>query len=142
MSEAEKKDKILSFLNIEENRNGFFQTADLSNLVFKEETVSYDEIRYLVKCLEEDGYLFYSAPSCKYLYPTTPFLESGGYEAQEESLKLEKEEERKKDEASYQKTLNEGKLAKWQVKIFWPAFIFTLVGSILGIISFYLQVRK
>jgi hypothetical protein len=92
--------------------------------------------------LEEDGYLFYSAPSCKYLYPTTPFLESGGYEAQEESLKLEKEEERKKDEASYQKTLNEGKLAKWQVKIFWPAFIFTLVGSILGIISFYLQVRK
>ena len=66
-------------------------------------------------------------------------LESGGYEAQEESLKLEKEEERKKDEASYQKTLNEGKLAKWQVKIFWPAFIFTFIGSVLGIASFIMQ---
>ena len=138
MSESEKKDKILSFLNIEENRNGFFQLNDLNKLVFKEGSLNDTEMRYLVELISSDGFLIDNDPLYKYKFSITPFLESGGYRGREQRKKSEAERE----EASHQKTLNEGKLAKWQVKIFWPAFIFTLIGSILGIISFYLQVRK
>ncbi len=138
MNESEKKDRILSFLNVEENRNGFFQLNDLNKLVFKEGSLSETEMRYLVEQISADGLLIDSDPNYKYKFSITPFLEYGGYRGKGQRRKLEAERE----EASHQKTLNEGKLAKWQVKIFWPAFIFTLIGSILGIISFFLQVGK
>jgi len=135
MSDSEKKDKILTFLNIEDNRDGFFQFNDLNKLVFPDGSVNNNEILYLIDSVINDGYLFQDTSKVKYIFTITPFLKSGGYTGQEERRKLEAE-------ASYQKTLYDAKLTKWQVKIFWPAFLFTLVGSILGIISFYLQVRK
>jgi hypothetical protein len=138
MNESEKKDRILSFLNVDENRNGFFQLNDLNKLVFKEGFLSETEMRFLVERISGDGLLIDNDPIYKYNFSITPFLESGGYSGKEQRKKFEAERE----EASHQKTLNESKLAKWQVKIFWPAFIFTLIGSILGIISFFLQVRK
>lgn len=142
MRESEKKDKILAYLNIEENRNGFFQLNDLNRLVFKEGSLSDTEMRYLVECMDNDGYLIYNDPVVKYKYTITPFLESGGYKGKEERIKSKAEEKSKREKVSDQKTQYDFKLAKWQVIIFWPIFIITLIGSILGSISFFMQVGK
>ena len=142
MTESEKKDKILAFLNLEENRNAFFQSDILSVLMFPHNFVSYEEMRYLIGCIIDDGYLFGKASSFKYNSKLTCFLESGGYTGQEALEKLEAEETKKRQEMTDQKTQYELKLAKWQVIAFWVVFPLTIVGSILGVISFFMQLGK
>jgi hypothetical protein len=138
MSDSENKDKILAFLNDEKNSDGFFQLDDLNKLIFAENPLTVAEIRRLVEDLTDEGHLTGSGSRFKAKSKITSFLEKGGYTGEEAQRKSKAERERVSD----QKAMYELKLAKWQVNVFWPAFLFTLVGSILGIISFYLQVRK
>src|SRR5664280_2558850 len=139
MTESEKKDKILAFFNLEENRKYFFQLISLNEAAFKESPLSYSDIQYLVNHLVNDGYVLGNGSQFRYNFTITPFLESGGYTGREERRKIETEEKRRREEASDKKMQYETKLAKWQVKIFWPAFIFTFIGSVLGIASFIMQ---
>lgn len=142
MSDSEKKDKILAFLNLEENRNAFFQSDILSVLLFPHNFVTYEEMRYLIEFIINDGYLFGKVSSFKYNSKLTSFLESGGYTGQEVQIKSEAEEKRKREKMIDQKTQYELKLAKWQVIAFWVVFPLTIVGSILGVISFFMQLGK
>jgi len=142
MNDSEKKDKILAFLNLEENRNGFFESNHLSALLFPHNFVTYEEMRYLIECIINDGYLFGKVSSFKYNSKLTSFLESGGYTGRERRMILEVEQETKRQEVIDQKTLYELKIAKWQSKVFWYVLGFTLIGSILGIISFFMQIEK
>jgi hypothetical protein len=142
MSESEKKDKILAFLNLEENRKYFYQLIPLNEAVFKESPLNFSDIQYLVDHLVNDGYVIRSDSSFRYKFTITPFLESGGYTGQDNRRRIEAEEKRSREEASDRKMQFETKLAKWQVKIFWPAFIFTVIGSALGIVSFIMQLSK
>jgi hypothetical protein len=137
MNEIEKKDKILEFFNLAENRIGFFQSYDLIKLVFTGGSVSYEEIRYLVDRILSDGYLTGTNSRCQYNFTMTPFLESGGYVGEEARKKSDAEVNRKRDEKSDQKTEYELKLVKWQVWVFWFTLGFTVIGSILGIIAFF-----
>ncbi|NLD46313.1 MAG: hypothetical protein GX660_03825 [Clostridiaceae bacterium] len=41
-----------------------------------------------------------------------------------------------------QKLINEATLAKWQVKAFWPLFIFALIGGVSGFVSLIMQIFK
>jgi hypothetical protein len=137
MSEIEKKDKILAFFNLAENRIGFVQSYDLIKLVFTDGSVSYEEIRFLVDRILSDGYLTGTNSRCQYNFTMTPFLESGGYLGEEAQSKSEAEVKKKRDEKSDQKTDYELKLVKWQVWVFWFTFGFTIIGSILGIIAYF-----
>jgi hypothetical protein len=136
MNDLEKKDKILAFFNIEDNRDSFFQLSFLNELVFKESPLTDADLRYLVESIIDDGYITGNVYAFKFDASLTPFLEAGGYLGQDARKKKDEELQKVID----QKTINDGKLAKWQVKIFWPAFIFTLIGSALGIVSFIMQI--
>ena len=58
------------------------------------------------------------------------FLEQEETKESEETIKIQKETEK----------LNyETRLAKWQLKTFWPIFIIALIGGICGIVSLILQ---
>jgi hypothetical protein len=133
MDDSEKKDEILAFLNIEDNRDGFFQPSFLNELVFKESPLTDADLRYLVESIIKDGYLNGNVYAFKYDSSLTPFLEAGGY--------IGKDARKKKDEelqeVIFQKTKWEGKIAKWQVIFFWIISPITLVGSILGLIAFF-----
>jgi len=66
--------------------------------------------------------------------------EKGGFEA---IFKQQQEKERREIETSemeFNKLRDEVIITKWQRKVFWFLFVFTVIGSILGIISFLMQV--
>ena len=109
---------------------------DLTIRCLKKVVLSDADLSYLVDRMLKDGYLTGNIYAFKYDSSITPFLESGGYVGRDARIKKEAERQKAID----QKTQNDGKLAKWQVKTFWPAFIFTLIGSALGIISFFMQI--
>lgn len=68
--------------------------------------------------------------------------QNGGWIVRKNQLEADEEKKRKREEANYEKLLLETRLAKWQVKIFWPSFIFLLIGSCLGIASFLMQLNS
>lgn len=73
-------------------------------------------------------------------YPikTQKFIDKGGF------ISTLEENDRLQEITSVenQKLLNEAKLAKWQVKVFWPLFFVAVIGGISGIISLIMQIFK
>ena len=141
MTESEKKDIILRFLNDESRRMASYQLTDYE-LIFSKGITDYKEMSYLINQISKEGYLDFDGQFFKYNYETGKFISSSGYVKSEIQNESELNEKKLLKELSFRKTTLETKLAKWQVKIFWPAFIFTVIGSILGIISFFMQVIK
>ena len=133
MNESEKKDKILAFLNIEENRDDHFEPNAINDSVFNESSLNDAELNYLVNRILNDRYLTGNIYAFKYDSSLTPFLERGGYVGQDSRKKKNEELQ----EVIYKKTKWELKLAKWQVIVFWIVSPIALIGSILGIIAFF-----
>ena len=73
---------------------------------------------------------------------TKKFKEHGGFAKiyQDELNRLEKEEER--ENLSMIKLKWDTKLSKWQVKTFWPVFVFGLIGFIFGVFNFVDNLNK
>lgn len=72
---------------------------------------------------------------------TKNFLDNGGFvkQYQDELNRLKKDEEIK--ELSNTKLYWDSKISKWQVKTFWPVFIFGLFGLTFGIYNFIDQLK-
>jgi len=73
---------------------------------------------------------------------TLKFKKRGGFKKyyQDELIKKTKEEEIK--QLSNIKLFWDSKLSKWQVKTFWPVFVFGLVGFIFGLYNFIDNLNK
>ena len=67
-------------------------------------------------------------------------IEKGGWSWYLHQLENEEKERARQQELEAEKLRWETKLAKWQVKVFWPVFLLGLVGGISGIISLGMQV--
>lgn len=135
MNDLEKKDKILAYLYPEASNLNNYSSDLLKRSVFKDGSVSDLEMRHLIECMLKDGILT-GKPANFYCDSTlNEFYENSGYVGRDTRRKKEAEHQ----EAVYQKTKWEGKLAKWQVIAFWIIFPLTIIGSILGIISFFIQ---
>jgi hypothetical protein len=139
MTDTEKKDKIVSFLNEKQNRTGSFQIVEFER-IFEKGTMNFKEMRYLIEQIQEDGYLKFDGSRFNYIFETSRFVESGGYKERETQKEIETKKKDELEEITLNKTIYETKLAKWQVQVFWPLLGFTVIGSILGIISFFIQV--
>ncbi|TXK76588.1 hypothetical protein FT986_06210 [Mesonia sp. K4-1] len=67
---------------------------------------------------------------------TKKFLEQGGFtETEKKAIELKKRELHK-DEVEFEKSIIDLRLKKWQVKTFWPIFIFAIIGSGFGVYNF------
>jgi hypothetical protein len=66
--------------------------------------------------------------------------DQGGFKKVYEDQQKEEERKQVTSNLGLDKLKSDVKLSKWQVQIFWPAFIFTGIGSVLGIISFFMQI--
>lgn len=66
-------------------------------------------------------------------------IELGGWIKFIEQAKIKESEETFKIQKETEKLNYETKLAKWQVKTFWPLFLLALLGGICGIVSLILQ---
>jgi hypothetical protein len=93
---------------------------------------------YLIESIINDGYLKGNEYAFKFDASLTPFLEAGGYVGQDARKKKEDELQ----EVIFQKTKWEGKIVKWQAKTFWYILIIGLIGSVMGVISFFMQLSK
>ncbi len=58
----------------------------------------------------------------------------------QESIKNEEAAKDEVENVKIEKLKYDAKLSKWQVKTFWPVFIFGMIGGVFGIISFVIQV--
>lgn len=67
-------------------------------------------------------------------------IEKGGWSWYMQQLENEEKEGARQQELEAKKLRWETKLAKWQVKVFWPVFLLGLVGGIPGIVSIGKQV--
>jgi len=141
MTESEKKDMILKYLDNESNKTGSYQLIEFER-IFPKGTMTYKEMKYLIEQIAQDGYIKFDGSHFKHKFEISKFIISGGYQKLENQNDLEGRKEKDLKDITNKKTLYETKLAKWQITIFWPAFIFTLIGSILGIISFVMQLKK
>lgn len=142
MSDSEKKDKILTFLNLAENRIGFFQMNFLNELVFKESPLTDVELRNLAECILKDGYITGRVTYFQYHSSLTPFLESGGYTGKKAQIKSDTEIKSKRDEVSDQKAEIDLKLAKRDYNTGWILFAIAVISAILGAILFFKQCGK
>lgn len=68
--------------------------------------------------------------------------ESGGYLEYIKRKKKIKQEEKARDRLEDQKLIYETKLAKWQVKLFWPITITGFIMTVIAIIEFFLLIKK
>lgn len=139
MTEAEKKDKILNFLNDKSNR-GNFQHAQVCGLLGLNHPQEMPYAMSLLNELHDDGLIILNDHVFGYEYKIEAFLKNGGYVKKEQQDEVTKQELEKIEGYKKTKLKYDAMLSKWQVKIFWPVFIFTLIGSALGIISFFLQI--
>jgi hypothetical protein len=64
----------------------------------------------------------------------------GGWEKYLEQEKITEKENVQDKQKENEKLTYDLRLAKWQVKTFWPLFIIALIGGICGIISLILQI--
>lgn len=65
----------------------------------------------------------------------------GGIEKYNEHIKKQQEEKLSLEEKVNDKLHNDAKLSKWQVKTFWPVFIFGIFSFILGLYNFITQIE-
>lgn len=66
--------------------------------------------------------------------------EHGSLELFNEYVKNERTAKAEVEDIKIEKLRYDAKLSKWQVKTFWPVFIFGIIGGVFGIISFVMQV--
>ena len=67
---------------------------------------------------------------------TKNFLKNGGFIAKFELENKESKRSLEIEELNYSKLKSDTRISKWQVRTFWPIFIFGLVGFILGVVNF------
>ena len=67
---------------------------------------------------------------------TKEFLSKGGFKALVEKENRGVNRESEIEELQFIKLKSDAKISKWQVRTFWPIFIFGLVGFIFGIVNF------
>jgi hypothetical protein len=133
MNDSEKKDKILAFLNIEDNREGVYYFQGLNDDVFNDSPLSESNLEYLVECILRDGYATGNVQAFQYDASITSFLKSGGYTGQDARRKTESEYQEK----IKKKTIQEGILVNWQTKTFWFVLAMAVIGAIVGVIVFF-----
>lgn len=74
------------------------------------------------------------------IYPSTKgekIQAHGGWLEHVKSETAVIEEQRRVDQMRLHKDYNQGRLAKWQVVVFWPLTIIAIIGGILGALSFF-----
>jgi len=100
------------------------------------------EIHGIIGCLEADDLIIKTEGSYyKITHQGRSVLEDfGSLELFFESRENEKATKVEIENVKFNKLKNDAKLSNWQVKTFWPVFIFGLIGGICGIISLGMQV--
>lgn len=103
------------------------------------------DYHHILELVAEYGVGIHTTVGSKFVINAIPdgakeVQEKGGFEA---IFKQQQERERREtvtSEREFSKLANEEILTKWQRKAFWPLFCITVICSILGFISFLMQV--
>lgn len=134
----------LNFKNVDSSIESFYKILPYGNY-FSEATYSlkidYEEQemikRYLIDneiitdyTIDKDGRYIMTSHGEKV------FKDFGGIEKYNEYLKEKQEEKLRLEKKANDKLHDDAKLSKWQVKTFWPVFIFGLIGFIFGVFNF------
>lgn len=138
ISEGEAKDLILKYcidnnkglISSNELRKELFpnDSIDLVNLLLEKIDNTYDRVADVrmnsrTKYISSNGI-------------TSVFLEQGGFTKSERDAAELKEKEAEKERIEFEKTTIDLRLKKWQVKTFWPIFIFAFIGFGFGVYNF------
>jgi len=112
--------------------------GDFSEVIY-ELKLDYDERESIEKFLKDNDIIEYWGEYGKSIITShgeKVFEIYGGIEKFIEHQELEKKEEIRLEKIKNQKLEFDAKLSKWQVKTFWPVFVFGLIGFIFGVFNF------
>ena len=134
ISPSEIIDKILEILTRKDNQ-------DLLNFCSGNFGIeNYKEYKRIINLLKDNQII---VEKVKNFYGLTAIgrkvVEIGGWEKYIEQEKSQNKEQDFIKQKEKEQLLYDTKLAKWQVKTFWPLFGIAIIGSICGIISLILQ---
>lgn len=139
-NEIEKLDLIISYLVKNKTRIGADEFKKILSI-----DISDQEAKYLCKKLIDDDvvehvYAKFNAFIIKYSHNTQRFFDQGGYANHEEIKKADNLDKSTIKFLETEKLKNEVKLTKWQTSTFWWFFYIALIGGVLGIVSFFMQI--
>lgn len=109
-------------------------------------SIDYSEYKKVIALLSDKNIISDASNSMfdKDYYKITSFgreiKEIGGWTKYLEQENLKEKEKVFIQNTEYKKLNYETKLARWQIKTFWPLFIVAVIGGICGIISLLLQI--
>ena len=138
MTEGEAKDIILEYAV--EKMGQVISATHVHNELFKNN--SFEEVEFLFEkmTLTVDKVADISINDYDSFIEATEltkiFLSQGGFKELEKKNLADKKREEEKELAEFEKTMIDLRLKKWQVKTFWPLFIFAVIGFGLGLYNF------
>jgi predicted transcriptional regulator len=134
----------LNFKNVDSSIESFYKLLPYGNY-FSEAVYSlkidYEEQEKIKKYLVDNDIITDYTDDKDGRYIMTPhgqeiFNDYGGIEKYNEHQKEKQEEKLRLEKKANDKLHDDAKLSKWQVKTFWPVFVFGLIGFIFGVFNF------
>lgn len=138
MTEGEAKDIILEYAV--ERLGQPITSGEILKELFKEN--SFEEIDFLIEKMANTVDKVADITLGEYSNViianeiTKIFLKQGGFTATEKKANELKKRELEKEQIEFEKAIIDLRLKKWQVKTFWPIFVFAFIGFGFGVYNF------
>lgn len=100
-----------------------------------------DEAQRIAEIMEEHNLIRLNKMLCTLTTFGIEVCNNGGWLVHLNQSKIKEQERLDFEKIELEKLKYDAKLAKWQIRVFWPVFIFGLIGGVSGIISLLLQLR-
>jgi hypothetical protein len=135
MTEIEKKDKILSFLD--KNRIIEYDYKKISQLIPEFEMLSEHEILLLCHDLKKDHFITFEGMSVSWSKNGSEMIKNGGYIALEKLQNEKQYEEKKFIKKQNENILLDNKNKRWQFSTRWLILVIAIIGLAFTLIKLF-----